>query len=166
MTENHREGEGGETHSLQGMFLLLTLGTDHSWGSRGVRCLALCLWPCGGRLRGSKINHICHTRVSGDELRGWEAVRFYSPSPHYRELGHAILTFLKPGLIAFWGRGALTQSGSVGECLRMGQFTSQDSPESDHQDIGTAPSDFLSHFVTWKKVVYLHIYLKSAQGHT
>lgn len=25
---------------------------------------------------------------------------------------------------------------------------------------------FLSHFVTWKKVVKLHIYLKSAPGHT
>lgn len=64
------------------------------------------------------------------------------------------------------GGGSLTWSGSMGKCQFMGQFTSRDNPESDHQDIGTAPSDFLSHFVTWKKIVYLHIYLRSAQGHT
>lgn len=34
---------------------------------------------------------------------GWEVVRFHSPSPNYRELGHAIWTFLKPGLIAYGG---------------------------------------------------------------
>lgn len=94
----------------------------------------------------------------------WEAVRFHSPSSKHRDLGHAILTFLKPGLVSYGG-GGLTQRGSVGECQRMGQFTSQDNPGSDHQDIGMTPSDFLSHFVTWKKIVYLHIYLKSAQGH-
>lgn len=97
---------------------------------------------------------------------GWEAVRLHSPSPIYRELNHAILTFPKPGLTAYGGGGSLTRSGSVRKCQLMGQFTSWDNPESDHQDIGTAPSDFLSHFVTWKKIVYLHIYLRSAQGHT
>lgn len=97
---------------------------------------------------------------------GWEAVRFHSPSPNSRELGHAILTFLKPGLTVCGVGEGLTRSGSMGKCQLMGQFTSWDNPESHHQDIGTAPSDFLSHFVTWKKIVYLHIYLKSAQGHT
>lgn len=42
--------------------------------------------------------------------------------------------------------GGLAQSGSVGECLRIGEFTSQDNPESDHQDIGTAPIRFLEPF--------------------
>lgn len=35
----------------------------------------------------------------------WEAVRFHSPSSNHRDLGHAILTFLKPGLVAYGGRG-------------------------------------------------------------
>lgn len=41
-----RRRKEGEIYSLQGMFLLLTLGTDHSRGSRGVpRAHVLCLWP-------------------------------------------------------------------------------------------------------------------------
>lgn len=109
--ENDRKPQGrrkgGNTFPI-GDVPTVNTGNRSLLGSKGVRCLALCLWPCGGCLHGSKINHTCHTRVSGDEPRGWEAVRFYSPSPHYRDLGHAILTFLKPGLILpFEGGGPL-----------------------------------------------------------
>lgn len=100
---------------------------------------------------------------SGDMPMGWEAVRFHAPSLDYRNLAHAILTFLKPGLIAYGG-GGLPPRDSVAKCQGRGQLTSQDNPGCDHQDIGTTPSDFLSHFVTWKNIVYLPIYLKSAQG--
>lgn len=54
---------------------------------------------------------------------GWEAVRFHAPSLNYRDLAHAILTFLKPGLIAYGG-GGLPPRDSVAKCQGMGQLTS------------------------------------------
>lgn len=89
---------------------------------------------CG--LRVNKINYTCHTRTFLEMC--WWAGRQWGWIPH----------LLLTGILAWlpMGEGSHHQSGSVGECLQMGQFTSQDNPESDHQNIGTAPSDFLSHF--------------------
>lgn len=66
---------------------------------------------------------------------GWEAVRLDSPSPPHRDLG----------LIAY-GRGEPSLEWFSWRMSADGTVHSQDNPESDHQNIGTAPSDFLSHF--------------------
>lgn len=77
------------------------------------------MWGTG--LHGNQINCACHTGFSGHVLMGGEAVRFHSPS-NYRELGHPILTFLKPGLISYgsgggpppeWFSGRMSANGTV-----------------------------------------------------
>ena len=106
MKENNREGEGGEIHSLNGMFLLLILGNRSLLGqqtsSSGSLPSSVAAW--GSCLRVNKINCPCHTRIFLEMC--WcigRAVRLPSSSPNARELSHAILTFLNPGLIAYRG---------------------------------------------------------------
>jgi hypothetical protein len=106
MKENNREGEGGEIHSLNGMFLLLILGNRSLLGqqtsSSGSLPPSVAAW--GSCLCVNKINCPCHTRIFLEMC--WcigRAVRLPSSSPNDRELSHAILTFLNPGLIAYGG---------------------------------------------------------------
>lgn len=59
-------------------------------------------------------------------LLGWEAVRFHSPSPNYRELRYAIQTFLNPGPVA-WGRASprMVQWESISEWDSLPHGTTQ-----------------------------------------
>lgn len=116
MKENHREGEEGEYIPYMACSYCQFWGTDSSWDSR-LLADSLYLWL-------QDELHLSLKECSGDVLLGWEAVRFHSPSPNYRELRYAIQTFRNPGLLPVgeplpvWFSGRVSVNGTV--CL-MGQ---------------------------------------------
>lgn len=92
MKENHREGEGGEIHSLSGMFLLFTLGADHPWGSRpGPPAPSLCCGHTRGRSTcEQRYLHLSHEDFL--EIRRW-AGRQWGFMPHLWTIGTSLMPF-------------------------------------------------------------------------
>lgn len=103
------------------MFLLLTPGNRQLAGQQALLWLAPCICGCiwGVLTCEQHEPHLSLKDSSGDVPLGWDAGRFRSLF-NFRELCYAILTFLKPGLVAV---GALARSASVEECQRVGQCT-------------------------------------------
>lgn len=128
----------------------MTPGAAHQLLSRPHFSVAAC-----------KMISSCHSDELWRPAAGLGGTRLPLPSPNYRQFYCVVtLIFLNPGLVTdrepypepFHGSKSVNRTAQNLSVRTLGQRT--------------APSHFLSHFVNWEKVVKLHMYLKSAPGHT